>query len=357
MNSDDLTVCLAKHNLYVSFSEIKRIRTAIVEGSLWELVERKARNNPFLLDALRELRKKQTKNWLEQFEPISKSKALFYTGNHTIHRPLLFRYHTRLLKRFSQPFDTTIIFPESKKPYSRVYAKQVKKLLGKYKVNLVVKSHLGPVPLVLDEMYPFAQSILPEIVDVETDAESEKIFDLFLKDKKRIFWEEEIDVSKNCLSNSKGFDIDLQRVVAVATMQFGKNASEAIFNGEVKILKSKKTGKIRTVFCDGKHVLSMRASDGLFTLKKDGAIRIHSALEYPEMRVVVHKDAASFIQNKKSAFAKFILDCDQDLRPFDECLLVTEDDTLLAVGRTLLNPNEMHAFQSGIAVKTRESCT
>jgi archaeosine-15-forming tRNA-guanine transglycosylase len=34
---------------------------------------------------------------------------------------------------------------------------------------------------------------------------------------------------------------------------------------------------------------------------------------------------------------------------------VNENDTLLAVGRTLLNRDEMLAFRHGMAVKTRES--
>ncbi len=63
MEKKEVALQLAKHNLYVSFAEIKKIRSAIVEGNLWELVERRAGSNPYLLDALRELRKKENKEW------------------------------------------------------------------------------------------------------------------------------------------------------------------------------------------------------------------------------------------------------------------------------------------------------
>ena len=53
-------------------------------------------------------------------------------------------------------------------------------------------------------------------------------------------------------------------------------------------------------------------------------------------------------------FAKFVNDCDSELRPLDECLVVDEKDQLLAVGRTLLNRIEMLAFNRGVAVKTKE---
>ena len=114
MEKNEVTLQLAKHNLYVSFAEIKKIRSAIVKGNLWELVERRANSNPYLLEALSKLRKKENKAWLEKFEPTSKNKALFYTGSHTIHRPLIYRCHKRLLARYESSFDTIVVFPEEK---------------------------------------------------------------------------------------------------------------------------------------------------------------------------------------------------------------------------------------------------
>ena len=70
---------------------------------------------------------------------------------------------------------------------------------------------------------------------------------------------------------------------------------------------------------------------------------------------MVKEDAVPFIKEGKSAFAKFVVDCDPNLRPFDECLIVDEKDNLLAVGRTLLNRDEMLSFEYGMAVKTREA--
>ncbi|MCK5636151.1 MAG: tRNA-guanine(15) transglycosylase, partial [Thermoplasmatales archaeon] len=139
-----------------------------------------------------------------------------------------------------------------------------------------------------------------------------------------------------------------------ADMQFGKNAFNALFDGEIKIVKSRKTGKIRNIYCNDKHILSMRAGDGLFTLKIDGAKKLHEFFKTPILRVIINKDAVPFIINGKSVFAKFVINCDNNLRPNDECIIVDEKDNFLGTGRCLLNKIEMLSFNFGMAVKVRE---
>jgi 7-cyano-7-deazaguanine tRNA-ribosyltransferase len=327
-NMEDTILQLAKHNLYISFAEIKKIRSAIREGALWELVERRAASNPYLCEALRELRKAENKAWLERFEPLSKKKALFYTGTHTIHRPIIYRCHKRLIERFQQPFVTVIHAGESKNR------------------SLVTDSPLGPIPLELDEMYPFAQSVVPKSVDYETKKEARKVLKEFLKGKKIVKLEDNPFIDQE--------ELDLRRISAVAEMQFGKGASKVLFNGRIKIVKSKKTGKIRWIYSNGKHILSMRAHDGMYTLKLEGGYLLHKYFKYPRMRVVIEKDAVPFVKEGKNVFAKFVKDCDPDLVPLDECLIVDEEDNLVGVGRCLLNRMEMLSFNHGIAVKTRK---
>jgi len=137
-------------------------------------------------------------------------------------------------------------------------------------------------------------------------------------------------------------------------MQFGKDADMALLKGKIELIKSKSTGKIRNIYSDKEHVLSMRASDGLFTLKIAGARRLHRFFNYPQLRVIVRNECREFILDGKNVFSKFVVECDPGLRPLDECLIVDENDRLLAVGRCLLNRLEMLSFNYGVAVKTRE---
>ncbi len=355
MPKKDRVLQIAKHNLFVSFEEIRKIRNAISNGNLWELVERRANSNPYLLEAMNLLRSKDVKDFLEQFEPVSKNKALFYTGPNSIHRPIVHRCHKRLSDRYQTSFDTTIVFPDGEKPYSTYYYDQIKEIRRKNcETNILIDSALGPVPVELDEMYPFAQSVFPEIIDKESEEKITKIFDNFTKGKKIICWESKNTLDTLKQSKKECLDFDIVRISAVSDMQFGKNASKALFNGEIKIVKSKKTGKIRNIYCDDKHVLSMRAGDGLFTLKIEGGKLLYKYFKTPKMRVMAEEDAVPFIKDGKSVFAKFVKDCDPDLRPMDECLVVDKKDNLLAIGRCIMNRKEMLSFEYGMAVKTRE---
>jgi len=333
---------IALHNLYVSFSEMKRIREAIRRGRLWEIVEQRTSFNPAMFDALKILEEEKNKEWLERFEPLSKPGALMYTGTHTVHRPLVYRYQKRLLERYRvHSSKYVVILPETTKPYSRSYLERFRKIDG----DIIVSSPFGPVPLLLDEIYPIAQSVFPRELDEESRRLSEESLDQFLK---------KYNLKIGEVKRRDMRDIDRERIEAVIDMQFGKGMSEVLLDGEILIKKSKKTGKIRNVFCDGKHLLSLRAHDGLFTLKIEGAKIIHQNFPLPKLRVIVKEECKPFIIEGKSVFAKFVVDCDPDIRPFDECLIVSEKDELLGVGRTLLNREEMLSFSYGVAVKTRE---
>jgi len=337
LDAKEKTLQLALHNLHMSFAEIKTIRTAIAGGWLWELVEQRASANPFLYDALRVLREPKHLKWLENY-----------------YRPMIHRYHTRLFTRYKPLLKTTVVFPEGTKPYSMFYSREIIQILEKKNVNFVVNSHLGPIPFELDEMYPLAQSVFPNEIDQETREKIQQVTDRFFKNKTVIRWDERNKIKEEKYQK-QNIDLDLRRISAVADMQFGRGASQALLNGEITIIKSKRTGKIRNIICDGSHVISMRANDGLFTLKLDGGRRLHKGFNYPLLRVVLMEDAVPFVKEGKSVFVKFVKDCDPNLRPFDECLIVNENDTLLAVGRTLLNRDEMLTFHHGIAAKTRAS--
>ena len=331
MDKEERTRVIAYHNLWQAFNEIKRIRQAIKDGNLWELVERKATFHPSLMEALEVLKK--NKKWLEKWENISKRRAFMYAGIYSIHRPIIYRLHKRIMERYTPFFKDSIVAKEGEKPYSR------NEKLKKIKANVIVDASIGPIPIELDEIYPVAQSIFPRYIDSETRKYVARIFKKFYR---------------SIEANEMEMEYDLRKIRSVADYQFGKGAGNALFNGEVKIIKSKATGKIRNVYCDGKHVVSMRASDGFFTLKKEGGRRLHSFFDFPRLRVVVDREAIPFIKEGRNIFAKFVVECDKELRPYDEVLIVSEDDELVAIGQAIMNREEMLSFDHGMAVKNRE---
>ncbi len=350
---------LAEHNLHVSFAAIREVRRAIAAGDLWELVERRARSHPALLDAVRELR--HHNEFLEEWEPLSRPGAMYYVGPETAHRPVLHRYRRRLEERYVPPAARgVLVLPEAHRPYSDRYRDVVEAALAAADVHPVVKSLWGPVPLELDHVWPLSQSLIPDAPEPEALEAAEVFFRQWAAGAGFPFgllWEGEAtrDELARRAPGARTVDWNLLRVRATADLQFGREAADALLAGKVSLVTSKNTGKVRNVLVDGRHVLSLRAEDGYFTLKAAGAARLHAAFERPRLRVVVDPDAVPFLREGKNAFARFVKDADPGIRPGDEVLLVTHADELCAVGRAAMNRREMLAFRRGVAAYVREA--
>ena len=145
-----------------------------------------------------------------------------------------------------------------------------------------------------------------------------------------------------------------ERIETVIDFQFGKGIGKKLLGENVECIFSKKTGRLRNINRSGKHILSLRPREGRFTLKKEGAIELHTQTKYPSKRVVVEKETAEFNKEGKSVFCQFVLDIDKDLRPMDECLVVTEKDELVAFGQLRVSPCEIEQGQIGYAVRVTE---
>lgn len=145
---------------------------------------------------------------------------------------------------------------------------------------------------------------------------------------------------------------EIRKLKAVADYQFDRGVGEVLFRGELRAVKGK-GGKIRQVWVDDKPLCSIRASDGFIILNREGAIRVHSALKFPRLRVVVADEAVPFVQKGRDVFAKHVIDADPEIRPGEEVLVVDQKDRLLATGKAVLTGEEMKVFKIGVAVKVR----
>ena len=358
---------IAQHNLHVSFAELRLIRQAIYEGSLMELVEERCRAHPALLEAVRQLGNYSMD--LEKYDPRSKKSAFFYTGPESLCRPEVLR-HMQKLREMPKKRDL-VILPPSRKPYSKFVSGK----LGEFYIYgaeqeidlentdfMVLDVPFGLIPLEIDEVYPLSQNDAPKTRDVDSIEFVEDFISEFVEyyDQvlihSRIINDLEIGLYNKCIDSDeiRYKKDDVQKVKAIADYQFGFGAGDALFDGNIKIEKSKKTGKIRHIY-DGKVlIVNMRASDSYLVLSKEGAKRLHNAMPYPENRVVVNKDSEPFALDGKSVFCKFVVDCDDNIRAKDEVLIVNEQDKLLAYGKALLGACEIKEFKTGQAIKTRK---
>ncbi|MHC1584153.1 MAG: PUA domain-containing protein, partial [Methanosarcinales archaeon] len=114
-----------------------------------------------------------------------------------------------------------------------------------------------------------------------------------------------------------------------------------------------RTGRIRQIFEGGKRLATLRARDGMLTLSIRGAVKLHTSTPYPMLRVVASGEAAPFVAEGRTLFAKHVIDVDPEIRSGEEVLIVNESDDLLGVGRALLAPAEMLSAMRGVGVETR----
>lgn len=347
---------LAEHNLHVSFAEIRRIRQAIRDGNLWELVEERAAQNPMLLDALRVLREPAMVSQLEALEPVSSARAFTYRGPHSLHRPLVLRLHDRLLKRYQRPSDVCLLLGERSKPYADSYDAY----LDAFKASdqtLLVETPFGPVPLELDLMFPIAQSSLPDVVDEEARRVAQTFRERFfaqLDGCDVLPFGPEVAAREGGSTPEARDWLDARRVRATAQVQFGPAAAKGLLSGSLTFVRSPSNNRVRNIVVDGDHVASLRAEDGLLSLRLSGAARIQKATQAPACRIVVDPDAAPYVREGKNVIAKTVLGVDPDLRPGDDALIVTPSEELLGVGRLLLAPAEMRSVVRGLAAKTMD---
>jgi 7-cyano-7-deazaguanine tRNA-ribosyltransferase len=342
----DRTRALAVHNLHVTFAEMRRIRQAQRSGRLLELVLERADTHPTLyavLDVLAE-----HTDQLEEREPLSQHRAVSLVDHATELHPQRARARERVIRRV-QPRGDVVLLDPATRPFTANNTDTVEALRARG-AHPYFPSRLGPVPYDVDEAYPFSQCIEPPIGDDVVEAARERLeaiadrWDVDAVDR---------DEAEQREPTGKPDLLD-ERIEATLSYQVGAQAAKRVLDGDIDVEVSPKTGRIRTVSVDGEHALSRRPHDGLFTLKLAGARRIHEWLPRPFMRVRVTEDSALFNADGKSVFNKFVLGCQKGLRSGDECLVVDEDDTLVACGRLKVSPAEGLDMASGPAVDVRE---
>lgn len=85
MSKEERTRLLALHNLWVIREELNRVKQAIKEGTLWQLVDERSRSHPKMFAAYKRLL--EYKDYLEENEPITKASAFFKVSEEIMRLP------------------------------------------------------------------------------------------------------------------------------------------------------------------------------------------------------------------------------------------------------------------------------
>lgn len=164
--AQDRTLKLALHNLHALRGELRRIKNAVKEGRLWELLEQRARSHPALLQALREYQKSVA--FIEKHHYVTKGvvSGIFFYDSASRARPEVFRHFARLRERYDvAPTELVVLVVETGvRPASRFAwvaelarrAANSDELRDRVRI-MVISSAYGVVPLELESVYPLSQ--------------------------------------------------------------------------------------------------------------------------------------------------------------------------------------------------------
>jgi len=151
-------------------------------------------------------------------------------------------------------------------------------------------------------------------------------------------------------------DNSLKRVRSIADFQFGKDVGAKLFPKNVEIAYSKRTGRIRYVFLEGKRLATLRPTSGLFSLSIAGAKRVAKNAVSAKCFVTVKDAVSKFIAEGGDVFAVHVINANKEVHSKDEVIVVDERNEVLAVGKAVLSSEEMKTFKRGVAVKVRRGC-
>lgn len=398
---------LAMHNLYVIMEELRRIKQAIWEGTLWELVAQRASSHPELSRAYSWLLsgKKRLFEFFETYEPTFKRKGCMITRPEEIRLPVVMRYKERIKERLYIWSDNLII----------TTPRGIHKLPAYLNAQVfILDETFGLIPRGIRNVYPLFQHMsYREKIPEETYMEIKEFISTRLVDKFKAIYvfdskketAEKIGqllgveniYSGEDLGIIETYQVRVHITRALLKFQFGIDP-EKIVSG-VKFEFSKNTGMLRKIYAtdlsndevdkivywDIEKIIKDRKKMGLdipgdpfedFFVARGQAwllativaenfkIVPQPLLAYRIWRqflrkkklqysIIVDDDAEPFIRDGRSIFSKFVLEADRKIRANDEIFVLNRNFELLAIAKSILGAKEIIEFQRGVAAKNR----
>ncbi|RLF34999.1 MAG: hypothetical protein DRM99_05490 [Thermoplasmata archaeon] len=378
---------ILKHNYYILIDEIKKIRNAIHNNQLRNLVESRIVNSPHLTSILRNLNMKHY-SFLEKHTPLVSNSTIPVISKDSFNRPEIKRFQERVIKRYKKPVSTKILLLlpcSAKKPYS--FSKSHKLFREKLMLSgnpnvvheLIITSPIGIVPRELELVYPASSYDIP-VTGIWDEDEKKMIRELLTSYLKNNRYDKTIahlpnnimefirdlltDPIETCIDkptskksleklstvlkeNASNYEKikqqtrNFENIKTIAMYQFTIDVAEKLLkNSTIK-------GKYPQYrIMHNKTQLGMLVKEkGMITLTLQGGERIASTGKY---YVEIYDDFTL----KGTLFAPGVKDADPDIRPGDEVVILQNKKTY-AVGVAMMNGEEMKKTLKGIAVKTR----
>ena len=351
LDKETRTELIAKHNLIVSLGEIRRIKQAIIEGRLGELVLSRIMNHPSLGKLKNIIFNSSNSDFIEIFEPKSKLRSLLITDPILAEQPLILRYKQRIMDRFYCWNSKLVVGHEFQKlPSTQSY--QVIK----------VSPLFGVIPAELIGVFPLVQhERIPMLFSREIKEYINKFLEIYQPKFKQIVVHPSLDLELKSLEKFEKFE-GLRGVekaerhhtlFAMIDYQFGKGVHKILNHKDINVERSRRTGILRRFSDDIGLLGTFRASDFTIVPTLRLANLLHENFPPPKFRVIADNESIPYVLKNKDLLAKFVKNVDFEIRCGDEVLITDENDRFINFGKAVLAAPEMIAFDRGVAVQVR----
>jgi len=122
---------------------------------------------------------------------------------------------------------------------------------------------------------------------------------------------------------------------------------------KIEITYSKKNGRIRSVFYDGKLLCTLRIDGGLAISPLFAQILLKSK-KFKENCLEIDKDSKPFVEEGRSVFCQHVLWCGKNIKISSDVPVLFKSK-VIAVGRSVLSSEMISSQNRGVAVKIRDS--
>lgn len=391
MRKPERTSLLARHNLEVTQRELARCREAVRNGSIWSMAERRSHSSPHLREAFLGIIKERIdpnqpsamrlRSIIKSTDPVRPSSEPL--SEDLPNRPHIIHAKSLLVQRWrppgswhdgsSGPPSRVVVMKEGEPPWRASYGSTVQRVLKEDPRTVVmIDSPIGLVPYSLEDLSPWCRvegsnvhRILTRDIDYSVDLKSMGLGGIpvltltpedpeYEQDKPILEWIERCSfVDKLSVLCGVSPAIGCEITDGIRVRRSNTNRPVNVFNGEM-------------------HLFSPRLNDGGISLALHGAKFIHEAMKLAEgtdevpkdiqprsdhqglPRIIIHRDAIPFVGAGRNVMHGFILNADPWLIVGQPCLVVDEDDNLVAHGVSNSTSEEMAVMTKGVAVKVRE---
>ena len=391
MRKPERTSLLARHNLEVTQRELARCREAVRNGSIWSMAERRSHSSPHLREAFLGIIKERidpnqpsamrVRSIIKSTDPVRPSSEPL--SEDLPNRPHIIHAKSLLVQRWrppgswhdgsSGPPSRVVVMKEGEPPWRASYGSTVQRVLKEDPRTVVmIDSPIGLVPYSLEDLSPWCRvegsnihRIHTKDIDYRIDLKSMGLGGIpvltltpedpeYEQDKPILEWIERCSfVDKLSVLCGVSPAIGCEITDGIRVRRSNTNRPVNVFNGEM-------------------HLFSPRLNDGGISLALHGAKFIHEAMKSAEgtdevpkdiqprsdhrglPRITIHRDAIPFVGAGRNVMHGFILNADPWLIVGQPCLVVDEDDNLVAHGVSNSTSEEMAVMTKGVAVKVRE---